>query len=200
MKSGIFKQYDPMETMRELSADQVRMLSSEEMDLYYVALSPGVYFPFLRDEQGNEWYKWLKTLSSETLKVSYAPETGEIIHFSFDASAIFPINQIVVEVKKETIPEDFKNAGDTALGGGFIYKDGGITAAPIDNVAVADIKRRKLLAEATATIAPLQDAVDLGVATDEEIASLRNWKKHRVLLSRVDISAAPNINWPVSSV
>ncbi|MBF9816671.1 tail fiber assembly protein, partial [Enterobacter roggenkampii] len=33
-------------------------------------------------------------------------------------------------------------------------------------------------------------------ATDEEIDGLSKWKKYRVLLMRVDISKAPDINWP----
>lgn len=45
-------------------------------------------------------------------------------------------------------------------------------------------------------IAPLQDAVDLDMATDVEKQTLADWKKYRVLLNRVDISTAPNIDWP----
>ncbi|WP_161527554.1 tail fiber assembly protein, partial [Escherichia albertii] len=45
-------------------------------------------------------------------------------------------------------------------------------------------------------IVPLQDAVDLGIATEEEISLLAEWKKYRVLLNRVDTSTAPDIEWP----
>ncbi|HAE7767435.1 TPA_asm: tail fiber assembly protein, partial [Salmonella enterica subsp. houtenae serovar 45:g,z51:-] len=38
-----------------------------------------------------------------------------------------------------------------------------------------------------------QDAVDAGIATDEETAALADWKKYRVLLMRVD-TAKPE--WP----
>lgn len=58
-------------------------------------------------------------------------------------------------------------------------------------------KKQSLLAEATEAIAPLQDAVDLGMATDKEIVSLKKWKEYRVLLNRVDTSTAPDIDWPV---
>ncbi|HAT3770004.1 TPA: tail fiber assembly protein, partial [Citrobacter freundii] len=51
------------------------------------------------------------------------------------------------------------------------------------------------ISEASAKISPLQDAVDLGMATDEEVVQLTEWKKYRVLLNRVDISKAPDINW-----
>ncbi|MBG6243198.1 MAG: phage tail protein [Candidatus Symbiopectobacterium sp. Dall1.0] len=43
---------------------------------------------------------------------------------------------------------------------------------------------------------PLQDAVDLDMATEAEKTQLVAWKKYRVLLNRVDISTAPDIAWP----
>ncbi len=49
---------------------------------------------------------------------------------------------------------------------------------------------------ATVSMAPLQDAVDLDMATEEEQAELLAWKKYRVLLNRVDVSDAPEIEWP----
>ncbi|EBP2453867.1 tail fiber assembly protein, partial [Salmonella enterica] len=42
-------------------------------------------------------------------------------------------------------------------------------------------------------IAPLQDAVDLEIATDDEKARLDEWKKYRVRVNRVDTS---NPAWP----
>uniref|UniRef100_UPI001ABF6203 tail fiber assembly protein n=1 Tax=Xenorhabdus miraniensis TaxID=351674 RepID=UPI001ABF6203 len=45
-------------------------------------------------------------------------------------------------------------------------------------------------------IAPLQDAVDLDIATDAEQSALTAWRKYRVLLNRVDCSTAPDIQWP----
>ncbi|MGA6578892.1 tail fiber assembly protein, partial [Providencia sp. NPDC089923] len=63
-------------------------------------------------------------------------------------------------------------------------------------IAEAEIQKQSLQAEANNAIAPLQDAVDLGIATDEEKAKLTAWKKYRVLLNRVDIFLAPDIDWP----
>ena len=64
-------------------------------------------------------------------------------------------------------------------------------------IAEAEQQKQSLLAEANSAIAPLQDAVDLGMATDEEKAKLTSWKTYRVLLNRVDTSLAPDIDWPV---
>ncbi|WP_440863100.1 tail fiber assembly protein [Symbiopectobacterium purcellii] len=52
------------------------------------------------------------------------------------------------------------------------------------------------LTVANARIQTLSDAVDLNMATEEETAILTGWKKYRVLLNRVDISKAPDIDWP----
>lgn len=49
---------------------------------------------------------------------------------------------------------------------------------------------------ASGAIAPLQDAVDIGLATDEELNLLLELKKYRVLLNRIDPSKAPDIQWP----
>ncbi|MGN7914853.1 tail fiber assembly protein [Enterobacter cloacae] len=38
------------------------------------------------------------------------------------------------------------------------------------------------------------------MATDEEIARLVEWEKYRVLLSRVDVRTAPDIEWPAPPV
>nr|WP_306804968.1 tail fiber assembly protein [Providencia sp. PROV128] len=64
------------------------------------------------------------------------------------------------------------------------------------HIAEAEQQKQSLLAEANNAIAPLQDAVDLEMATDEEAAALQAWKTYRVLLNRVDTSTAPNIDWP----
>ncbi|WP_307773466.1 tail fiber assembly protein [Providencia stuartii] len=63
-------------------------------------------------------------------------------------------------------------------------------------IAEAEQQKQALLSEANNAIAPLQDAVDLDMATDEEKAQLTAWKKYRVLLNRVDTSTSPEIEWP----
>ncbi|MCE1787092.1 tail fiber assembly protein, partial [Enterobacter hormaechei] len=57
-------------------------------------------------------------------------------------------------------------------------------------------KKQQFIVESSQQIAPLQDAVDLGIATQEEEAALLVWKKYRVMLNRIDISQAPDIEWP----
>lgn len=53
------------------------------------------------------------------------------------------------------------------------------------------------MAEANLKIAVLQDAVDLDMATPEEEAALKNWRRYRVLLSRAQSDAKyPNVTLP----
>ncbi|EAB1658520.1 tail fiber assembly protein [Salmonella enterica subsp. diarizonae serovar 35:k:e,n,x,z15] len=57
----------------------------------------------------------------------------------------------------------------------------------------AEGTKNRLLQIASEKIAPLQDAVDLDIATDDEKTQLDKWKKYRVLVNRVDTS---NPDWP----
>lgn len=72
--------------------------------------------------------------------------------------------------------------------------------APTQEQAIesATIQKVRLMAEATKTIAPLQDADDLGIATADELEKLKRWKIYRVQLSRLIPEDAPNIRWPLT--
>jgi hypothetical protein len=64
-------------------------------------------------------------------------------------------------------------------------------------VQIADqITARRLVVDTA--IAPLQDAVDLEVATETEAALLKEWKRYRVALSRLPEQEGypTTINWP----
>lgn len=63
-------------------------------------------------------------------------------------------------------------------------------------VAAANATKAAFMKSASEQIEPLQDAVDLDMATDDEKARFDAWRKYRVLLTRVDTSTAPAITWP----
>lgn len=69
-----------------------------------------------------------------------------------------------------------------------------------DDVLAANAQQDKAekLAYATQQIAPLQDAVDLGMATPEEEALLKAWKLYRVQLNRIEQQPGypREIQWP----
>ncbi|MFQ0992448.1 tail fiber assembly protein [Gilliamella apicola] len=60
----------------------------------------------------------------------------------------------------------------------------------------ASIKKNQFLAEAALQLSYLQDAIDSQIATEQEAQLLVEWKKYRVLVNRIDIELAPNIEWP----
>ncbi|HEM6740151.1 TPA: tail fiber assembly protein [Citrobacter farmeri] len=90
----------------------------------------------------------------------------------------------------ESIPEGKKLAANEA--GEPILVD---IPPPTQEELTANAEALKLSLKATADdeIAWRQDAIDAGIATDEETAALAEWKKYRVLLMRVD-TAKPV--WP----
>lgn len=55
-------------------------------------------------------------------------------------------------------------------------------------------RKAELLRVIAEKIAPLQDAVELGIDTEDEAASLMAWRTYRVQVSRVD---ADNPEWPL---
>lgn len=67
------------------------------------------------------------------------------------------------------------------------------TAEKTAKVREAESTKDRLMQEVTERILPLQDAFELGMATDEEKFKLIELKKYRVLLNRVDV-AKPD--WP----
>lgn len=82
----------------------------------------------------------------------------------------------------------------------YQYSDGVFTAPATDAENAELIASSRLAAEmdeANRTISPLQDAVDISIATDEEITRLAEWKRYRVALSRIDPGKASSIEWPI---
>ncbi|ETS33467.1 phage tail protein [Photorhabdus temperata] len=64
-------------------------------------------------------------------------------------------------------------------------------------ISIAESQRTQFISIANEKIIPLSDAMELDIATDEEILLLKEWKKYRVMLNRVDTSKAPEIDWPI---
>ncbi len=70
-----------------------------------------------------------------------------------------------------------------------------IAAEQQSMTTLAQQQKASKMAEASSMIATLQDAVDLTMATPAEELSLLDWKRYRVTLTRIDVSAHP-ITWP----
>lgn len=107
----------------------------------------------------------------------------------------------LIEVKPEIASEFMANAQPGKIIGadaqGYpVWEDAPqLTSDEIQVDATA--KKAHLRTVADAEIAWRQDAVDAGIATEEESAALLEWKKYRVLLMRVDTT---NPVWPTPPV
>lgn len=148
---------------------------------------------YLISEKGEDWYQVQDKYLPDTVKVEYE-EDGTIIRTSTDVSTLVPAGRSVAEIK--SLPDGFET-GEWIFDGKFVIKK---IKTHEQIVTEAESEKQALMAEATTVIAPLQDAVDLGIATPEEESALKEWKKYRVLLNRIDTSAAPDIKWPVKPV
>ncbi|HBK4813253.1 TPA: tail fiber assembly protein [Enterobacter asburiae] len=168
MIAGKFSRYSP--TNEKLLEDASIIKKSTGMDII-----------FLRTEQGDDWYEMQSSFSPDTIKIVYGDD-GIITSYSLDVSLLNPIDSFVAEILKADFPE-----GVDILGG---WKFDGIKVTQINPDPLDEInsKKKRLLTEATTVIAPLQDAVDLSIATTQEIENLREWKEYRVLLNRIDPS------------
>lgn len=91
---------------------------------------------------------------------------------------------------------------NSGAGIGWVYKKGVFIAPPEPEIPIeeimeqANIQKNNLIAESTLKISILEDAVDNGMANDDEIIQLEALRKYRVLLYRVDASKGVDILWP----
>ncbi|MCA6951333.1 tail fiber assembly protein [Pectobacterium polaris] len=144
------------------------------------------------DEDGNDFYESLNFFKKKH-KLCIDPVHGVIHSISEDISQLYPVGFTVVETNE--LPKNF------SINENFIFIDG-VVKKTIQNEEVinAEIKKERLLRNAGTVIPPLQDAVDLGIASEEEKSTLSAWKKYRVLLMRLDTSKAPDVEWPEEPV
>ncbi|HHU4996005.1 TPA: tail fiber assembly protein [Yersinia enterocolitica] len=63
------------------------------------------------------------------------------------------------------------------------------------NVTQAKADKSKLISSASNKIETLKDRIEAG---QDKAAELKLWKSYRIALDDVDVSAAPDIEWPVA--
>ena len=132
---------------------------------------------------------FIAVFNSDSNKWSLVEDHRGKIVYSIHTGEATTINQL------GELPDDVVSV---APEGHFVKWDGekwvhDTDAEKTAQIAQATQQKESLLALAASKIAPLQDAVDLDIATEEEAALLLAWKKCRVLLNRVDISKP---EWP----
>ncbi|MEQ9881283.1 tail fiber assembly protein [Pectobacterium brasiliense] len=149
---------------------------------------------FLISDSEDDWYDCQNSFSKDTFKVMY-DSNNIICSISKDVSSFFPIEMSVAELAE--LPDGVD------IYGGWVFDGNSVVPrvyTQIENIERADDKKKLLLNRINQDVIPLQDAVDLGIASEEEKNKLNAWKKYRVLLMRLDTSKAPDIEWPEEPV
>lgn len=157
-----------------------------------VELSQKIKARFFFDEKGRDWYESQQFFAKDTLKIAFDKD-GIIRCIETDVSVIYPENLSVAEVLNTAENRRADTSGE------WIYSDGTIRMrekTEDELTRLAEQKKNELITKAKDIIAPLQDAMDLGIATTDEESRLLAWKKYRVSLSRIDTTNHAGINWP----
>ncbi|MFL3496417.1 tail fiber assembly protein [Citrobacter portucalensis] len=144
---------------------------------------------FLKDDKGNDWYDVIKLFDeSKTLKIGY-DDDGRVRTFTTNIHAFFPVNMSVVELSAT------KANLRVTLGDDWFYKDGKLQQIR-DHLANAEAERDSRMAEVTTRIDWLEDAQKDGDISSDEETELATLRAYRTALRRLDLSTAPDINWP----
>ncbi|EMW4538925.1 tail fiber assembly protein [Salmonella enterica] len=145
---------------------------------------------FLVSEDGQDWYDCQVNFSVSTFKVMY-DANGIVRAITKDVSNLYPENRSVAEVN--ILPDG------AAIDGNWMYENGCViprTLTHIELIQQLENEKTRLLSHAEKNISPLKDAVELGIATNEENVKYAEWRNYRVLVNRVDISDPEKVSWP----
>ncbi|EHJ8020846.1 tail fiber assembly protein [Escherichia coli] len=154
---------------------------------YQLTKKAGVVW--LYTEDGKNWYEEQKNFQPDTIKIVY-DKNNVIVTVSKDVSTINPEGLSVVEVSDITANRRADNNGN------WMFLDGKVVKREYTKQELqqqAELQKSALLSEAESVIQPLERAVRLNMATNEERARLESWERYSVLVSRVDTA---NPEWP----
>ena len=144
-----------------------------------------------------------KIINSESERYFYSASTGGFYPVSlkndYETAGSWPVDAVSVTDEDMMALQAGQSAGKqiTSNAEGYPVLTDPKPLTPEQLQQQARVQQSALMNAATDAIAPLQDAVDLDEATEEELILLKDWKKYRVTLNRLDLSTAPDIDWPV---
>ncbi|MBD1228400.1 tail fiber assembly protein [Xenorhabdus griffiniae] len=122
----------------------------------------------------------------------YEFDLGHYARAGWDISDVIPVSEPVFKTFTNPPPRKIRVVGPDGLP---TWEDVP-PPTPEQLQQRAESQKSSLRQQADIAIAPLQDAVDLDMATDAEKSALTEWRKYRVLLNRVNCTTAPDIQWP----
>ncbi|EDW5023145.1 tail fiber assembly protein [Salmonella enterica subsp. enterica serovar Albuquerque] len=151
----------------------------------------GENIQYFIDENGVDFYSAIEHFNLK-YKLCIHPETKVIHSVSEDISKLYPAGFDIIET--DNVPYD------DIISGKYQFVDNRIimrTYNEIEITQITNIEKAERLKLANKKIMPLQDAVDPGIATTEEMQKLDAWKKYRVEINRTNASNSLNISWPL---
>ncbi|KZH19499.1 phage tail protein [Escherichia coli] len=161
--------------------------NAKTLEQYELTKKHGVIW--LYSEDGKNWYEEVKNFQPDTIKIVY-DENNIIVAITKDASTLNPDGLSVVELPNITA----NRRAD--ISGNWKFLDGKVVKREYTKQELqqqAELQKAALLSEAESVIQPLERAVRLNMATDEERTRLESWERYSVMVSRVD-TAKPE--WP----
>ncbi|HFI6303990.1 tail fiber assembly protein [Escherichia coli] len=165
----------------------IRSGNPKTVEQYELTRQFGVVW--LYSEDGKNWYEEQKNFQDDTIKIAYTSD-GIIVAINKDVSTINPEGLSVVEVA------DITANRRADISGKWMFRDGAVVKriyTADEQQQQAESQKAALLSEAESVIQPLERAVRLNMATDEERTRLEAWERYSVLVSRVDTA---NPEWP----
>ena len=115
-------------------------------------------------------------------KIAYSIETGQKIAIT----ELGPLSDGIT-IHSPNTPFDKWN-GSTWVTDNLALKQDAVDKAKAD--------KYKLESLAKDMIEKLTDAIEFDMALDGDDLKLKEWRKYRVLLNQIDVTMAPEINWP----
>lgn len=130
---------------------------------------------------------------------AYLPEI-ENIQRRADGTYVIAYGGAPYHATEDVTPDVYDRVLTEIEGGAVVTEYVEPEVPKADPLAEAVSEYNRLRGVTDFVIAPLQDAVDVGEATETEFAALNAWKKYRVALSRVpDQQGYPlSIDWPAA--
>lgn len=130
---------------------------------------------------------------------AYLPKI-ENIQRRADGTYVIAFGGAPYHVTKDVTPDVYDRVLVKIEGGAVVTDYVEAEVSKPDPLAEAVDEYNRLRKAADFTIAPLQDAADLGAATQSELHSLSAWKMYRIALSRVQTQQGypQSIEWPVA--
>ncbi|HAT1515789.1 TPA: tail fiber assembly protein [Morganella morganii] len=121
--------------------------------------------------------------------MKYGRIEGDLIVEIIDFNPAGKFNESLIWIK---VPESCES--------GWVVKDGKAKQPEISQAELteqAEERKRYLIAEATEITQLWQTQLILGIITEEDKASLKEWMLYVQKVQAVDVSTAPDIVWPV---